>query len=196
PALAASAPAAAPASAAPAPATQTAAGESFIGLPIVPVTATAGGTPVAELYVSAPVTTASTDAAGAHITTTLWMKGEDAADGPLYAAPNGIELGRLDSTAATKAGTPANGWVPVTIQGVVAANAVVKDIGPVWQNAESSYEFTCGACHDLHDPHEHDPAQWATEMVTMAKNANLEPPDAMLILKWLQTESLKPKAGN
>ena len=167
----------------------------LIGLPIVPLAATPGDA-AAELYVSTPVLTTGADADGVHVTVKLSMKGDAAAAGPFYAAPNGIELGRLESAAAAKAGNPANGWVPVEIEGTVATNAVVKDIGPVWQNAESSYEFTCGGCHDLHDPHEHDPAQWATEMVTMAKNANLEPPDAMLILKWLQTKSLKPKAGN
>jgi hypothetical protein len=33
-------------------------------------------------------------------------------------------------------------------------------------------------------------------MATMGKSANLGPADAMLILKWLQTGSLEPKAGN
>jgi len=50
--------------------------------------------------------------------------------------------------------------------------------------------------HDLHDPHDHTAAEWAAEMPTMAKNANLQPADAMPILKWLQTQSLKPKTGN
>jgi len=187
-------PAAAPAAAAP----PSAGGPGFIGQPIVPLAATPGGGAVATLYVSAPVVTVGSDAAGAHVTTKLWMKGDGAAAGPMLAVPDGIELGRLDDPAAAKAtaGTPANGWVPVEIEGIVAANAVVADIEPVWQATEMNYEFTCGSCHDLHDPHDHTAAQWASEMPTMAKNANLQPADAMPILKWLQTQSLKPKTGN
>jgi trimethylamine-N-oxide reductase cytochrome c-type subunit TorC len=187
-------PAAAPAAAAP----PSAGGPGFIGQPIVPLAATPGGGAVATLYVSAPVVTVGSDAAGAHVTTKLWMKGDGAAAGPMFAVPDGIELGRLDDPAAAKAtaGTPANGWVPVEIEGIVAANAVVADIEPVWQATEMNYEFTCGSCHDLHDPHDHTAAQWASEMPTMAKNANLQPADAMPILKWLQTQSLKPKTGN
>jgi trimethylamine-N-oxide reductase cytochrome c-type subunit TorC len=186
------------AAAAPASAPRPAGGQGFIGLPIVPLAATPGGAVIATLYVSAPVVTAGPEPGGIRITAKLWMKGDSAAAGPLFAAPNGIELGRLDDPAAAqaKAGTPADGWIPVAIEGIVAADAVVTDIEPVWQAVEMNYEFTCGACHDLHDPHDHTAAQWASEMPTMAKNANLQPADAMPILKWLQTQSLKPKAGN
>jgi trimethylamine-N-oxide reductase cytochrome c-type subunit TorC len=186
--------AAAPAAAAP----PAAGGQGFIGQPIAPLAATPGGAAVATLYVSAPVVTVGSDTSGAHVTAKLWMKGDGATTGPMFAAPDGIELGRLDDPAAAKAkaGAPTNGWVPVEIEGIVAANAVVADIEPVWQATEMNYEFTCGSCHDLHDPHDHTAAQWASEMPTMAKNANLQPADAMPILKWLQTQSLKPKSGN
>lgn len=195
-AQAAATPSATPAPA-PAPATPAAGGQGFIGQPMVPLTAAPGGATVATLYVSAPVVTVGSDAGATQVTAKLWMKGASASPGPMFAAPNGIELGRLDDPAGAKAtaGPPADGWVLVAIEGSVAADAVVTDLEPVWQAIEMNYQFTCGACHDLHDPHDHTAAQWASEMPTMAKNANLQPVDSLPILKWLQTQSLKPKAG-
>jgi hypothetical protein len=42
----------------------------------------------------------------------------------------------------------------------------------------------------LHAAEAYTPAQWDTEMTTMAKSAHLQPDDAMVLLKWLQTTSL------
>jgi trimethylamine-N-oxide reductase cytochrome c-type subunit TorC len=188
----------APASPPPAAAPAAAGAQSFIGQAVVPLAAAPDGAAVATLYISAPVAVTGSEAGPTRITAKLWMKGDSASPGPMFAAPNGIELGRLTDPAAAKAkaGTATDGWVLVEIEGTVAADAIVADLAPVWQATEETYQFTCGACHDLHDPHDHTAAEWASEMPTMAKNANLQPADAMPILKWLQTQSLKPKAGN
>ena len=199
PVVAAAAPAAgATTAAAPAATPPPAGGQGFISKASVALAAAPGGAVVGTLLVSAPVVTIGTEGVAAHVGAKLWLKGSAVSAGPLYAAPKGIELGRVDdpTAAKAKAGDAVDGFLPVEIEGYVAADAVVASLEPIWKDAEMNYEFTCGACHALHDPHEHTAAEWATEMPTMARNANLQLNDAMPILKWLQTESLKPKSGN
>lgn len=168
----------------------------FVGEATAPLAAAPGGTAFATLYVSTPIAVIGSESGSDHVTATLWMK-EAAASGPLYASPNGIEVGRLDAAPAAnaKAGAPVEGWTPVEIDGYLAADAVVETLEPIWQAAESTYEFTCGGCHALHAAEAYTPAQWSTEMTTMAKSANLRPEDAMFVLKWLQTTSLASHAG-
>jgi nitrate/TMAO reductase-like tetraheme cytochrome c subunit len=174
-------------------ATPTATGtKAFVGESTSPIAATSGGAPFATLDVSTPVFVISTEAGVAHVSARLWMKGDAASSGPLYGAPNGFELGHLDAMPASgaKAGATVDGWTPLDLDGYLAAEAVTATLEPVWQAAESNYQFLCAGCHVLHAAEAYTPAQWDTEMTTMAKSAHLQPDDAMVLLKWLQTTSL------
>ncbi len=161
----------------------------FIGEATTPLGDPSGGAPFATLFVSAPVTVTATEADGSHIVAKLWMKGDAVTAGPLFAAPEGVEVGRLDTPGAAKAGTARDGWIPVELTGTTPPAAVVGNLDATWGAAESTYEFTCAGCHVLHAAEAYTPAQWGTEMSTMAKSANLRPDDAMVLLKWLQTTS-------
>jgi nitrate/TMAO reductase-like tetraheme cytochrome c subunit len=166
--------------------------KAFVGESTSPIAATSGGAPFATLDVSTPVLVISTEAGVAHVSARLWMKGDAASSGPLYGAPNGFELGHLDTMppGAAKAGATIDGWTPIDLDGYLAAEAVTATLESVWQAAESNYEFLCAGCHVLHAAEAYTPAQWDTEMTTMAKSAHLQPDDAMVLLKWLQTTSL------
>jgi trimethylamine-N-oxide reductase (cytochrome c), cytochrome c-type subunit TorC len=171
--------------------------KGFVGVATTQLSATPAAAPFATLYVSTPLAIAASATGVAHVTSRLWLKGDAVSAGPLYAAPGGIQLGRLDSAPPAtnaKAGAADNGWLPLDLNGYLAADAVVDSLEPVWQAAESTYEFTCAGCHVLHAAAAYSPAQWDTEMATMAKSANLRPDDAMFVLKWLQTTSLTSKA--
>ncbi len=196
PAPAASAPASASASApaaapAPAPASAPAAGTVFVSKPFVPITATASGAAMGQLYVSAPLHVLGTEGAQSHVAATLWMKGGADSSGPLFDAPDGIEVGRLENAppANAKPGESRNGYTAVALDTFIASDMLVPDLAPVWADVEQNYEFTCAACHELHAPADLKPEAWPAEMSTMAKSANLSPEDAMLTLKWLQTQS-------
>ena len=165
----------------------------FVGTPSVSLAASPGGGGFATLFVSAPVIRLASDGSGtSHVTASLWMKGA-ATSGVLYVAPNGVDVGRLDSAppANVKPGTASDGWTQVAIDGYLPSSALADTLEPVWAKAKSTYEFSCGSCHGLHAATEYTPLQWSSEMETMARNANLKPDDAILVLKWLQTESLK-----
>ena len=124
----------------------------FIGVATTPLAAAPGGSAFATLYVSAAVVIAGTETDAAHITTRLWMRGDAATPGPLYATPKGVEVGQLDAAPAAHAipGTANNGWTPVEIDGYLAANAVVDSLEPVWRAAEFNYQFICADCHTPH----------------------------------------------
>ena len=117
--------------------------KAFIGEAAAPLSATPGGPPIATLFVSAPVTVTTTEAGASKVVAALWMKAEAVAPGPLFAAPNGVEVGRLDAAANAKAGAARDGWIAVQIDGYVATVTVVGSLEPVWQAAESTYEFSC-----------------------------------------------------
>jgi trimethylamine-N-oxide reductase (cytochrome c), cytochrome c-type subunit TorC len=175
------------------PAPSGAASKAFIGEATVPLAATPGGTPFAVLDVSAPLTAVEIRDGATRITARLWMKG-DTASGVLFTAPDGFEIGRLDNAANAHAETASNGWVPVDLDGYVAAEAVVEQLDPIWDAAEQTYEFSCAGCHVLHPAEAYTPDKWDTEMTTMAKSAHLRPDDAMVLLKWLQTVSFNHQA--
>jgi hypothetical protein len=161
----------------------------YVGVP--PPLTTPEGSTFATLYVSAAVVIAGTEAGVAHVSTNLWMYGDMAASGPLYATPRGFEVGWLDGTTADHAipGTASNGWTPVKLDGYLAANAVVESLESVWRLAASNYQFICADCHALHATGDYSPMQWGMIVTRMATFAKLGPDDTMVILKWLQTTS-------
>ena len=163
----------------------------LIGVATTPLAAAPGGSAFATLYVSAAVVISGTETGAAHITTRLWMRGDAATPGPLYATPKGVEVGKLDAAPAAHAipGAANNGWTPVEIDGYLAANAVVDSLEPVWRAAEFNYQFICADCHTPHAATEYSSMQWGIFMARMAKFAKLPPDDEMFILKWLQTTS-------
>jgi hypothetical protein len=162
----------------------------YVGVATTPLATAPGGSAFATLYVSAAVTIADTEAGMAHVSTNLWMHGDMAVSGPLYATPRGFEVGWLDGTAGHAIpGTVSNGWTPVRIDGYLAANSVVESLESVWRIAEFSYQFICADCHSLHATEDYSPMQWGTIVNRMATFAKLGPDDTMVILKWLQTTS-------
>lgn len=166
------------------------AGQSgFIGIATATLSAKPGEAPIATLFVSAPVTVTAIDANGVHVTSRLWMKADAQQAGPLYGAPDGFEKGRLFAANSARRGAAVNNWVPMTLDGVVAPGALAATLDQAWLAAETTYEFTCAACHVLHPANAYTPAKWDAEMVVMGPNAHLPPDDAMVLLKWLQTES-------
>ncbi len=179
----------------PAALSATAGSRAFVGEAAAPLSATPGGPPIVTLFVSAPVTVTATETGASKIHGEFWMKTDVLAPGPLFAAPNGVEVGRLDTAVNAKAGVARDGWLAVQIEGYVAAGAVVGSLEPVWQAAESTYEFSCAGCHGLHPAEAYTPAQWNTEMTSMAKSAHLRPDEAMFLLKWLQTTSFDRRAS-
>ena len=72
----------------------------LIGVATTPLAAAPGGSAFATLYVSAAVVISGTETGAAHITTRLWMRGDAATPGPLYATPKGVEVGQLDAAPA------------------------------------------------------------------------------------------------
>jgi hypothetical protein len=169
---------------------------AFIALPTVPLAASAGGLAFGTLYVSAPVHTATADGT-THVTARFWMKGDAGASGPLFDAPNGIEVGRIDNAPPANARPDGqrDGYTALAIDGFVPADAVADKLQPIWDGAEQSYEFSCGGCHQLYAASAYSPDEWAAEMASMASSANLRPEDAMLLLKWLQTTARAGQAG-
>ena len=169
----------------------------FVCKAVAPLAAASGDQPFARLYVSAAVTVLAVAPSATHVKARFWMKGDAVQAGNLYAAPGGIEIGRLDALpgGAVASSETRDGWTAVGLDGVLPSDTVVESLQPVWQTVESNYSFTCGGCHALYAPATHPPAQWATEMETMAKSANLGPDDAMMILKWLQTTSAADGTG-
>jgi hypothetical protein len=163
----------------------------FIGVATTPLATAPGGSAFATLYVSAAIVISGMETGAAHITTKLWMRGDAATPGPLYATPKGVEVGQLDAapTAHAIPGTANNGWTPVQIDGYLAANAVVDSLEPVWRAAEFNYQFICADCHTPHAATEYSSMQWGIFMARMAKFAKLQPDDEMFMLKWLQTTS-------
>jgi hypothetical protein len=169
----------------------------FVGVATTPLAATRGGPAFATLYVSAPVTTIGTDtgigteAGTTHVTTRLWMHGDAADSGPLYTTPMGVEVGWLDAAGPVHpiAGPASNGWTPVEIDGYLAEAATVSNLDSIWRTAESDYRLICAGCHVAHRPQDYSSMQWGIVVARMAKFAKLEPGDAMVILKWLQTTS-------
>ncbi|MDJ0932307.1 hypothetical protein [Breoghania sp.] len=79
--------------------------------------------------------------------------------------------------------------MPVHVTGFVRADAVTDDMEVAWMNAEMTYQFTCGACHELHAPDDFSPQEWISQMQSMVWNANMRSADALMVLKWLQTKS-------
>jgi hypothetical protein len=165
--------------------------KKFVGVASTPLAASPGGPAFATLYVSAAVVVAGTKAGAAHVSTRLWMRGNAATPGPLYNAPEGVEVGSLEAAPAVHAtaGTASNGWTPVEIDGYLAAKAVVDSLDPVWQATKFNYEFVCADCHVPHRPEDYSSMQWGIFMARMAKFAKLQPDDEMVTLKWLQTTS-------
>ena len=178
-----------PSSAAAAPAST--AMKRYVGVPTTPLTTAPEGSTFATLYVSAAVVIAGTEAGVAHVSTNLWMYGDMAASGPLYATPRGFEVGWLDGTTAGHAipGTASNGWTPVKFDGYLAANAVVESLRQFGGIAEFNYQFICADCHSLHATENYSPMQWGMIVTRMTTFAKLGPDDTMVILKWLQTTS-------
>jgi len=168
---------------------------TFIGKPMAPMAAAAGAPAFATLYVSAPVAVVAQAGAATHITAKLWMKGEAPSVGPLFTARDGLEIGRLTVAANAKPGLTASGWTQVTLDGFVAADAVVPALDSVWDDADTLYQFNCGACHQLYPPIAYSPTQWQTELATMATSSHLRPDETVLLLKWLQTSAVAASGG-
>jgi hypothetical protein len=163
----------------------------FVGVSAAPLDGAPGGPAFATLYVSAGFVIDGAAAGAAHIGMRLWMHGTAAEPGPLYTAPMGVEVGRLDvaPTAHAVAGAAVKGWVPVEIDGWLAAKAIVDNLDPIWETTEFDYEFVCSDCHTPHAAVEYSSMQWGIIMARMAKMAKLRPDEELLILKWLQTTS-------
>ena len=163
----------------------------YVGVAATPIASAPGGPAFATLYVSAPVTMVGTEGRTTHVISKLWIYGDAAASGPLYAAPQGVEVGRLDAVRASRAiaGTDGNGWNLIEIEGYLPTDAVVDNLMFVWRLAEFNYQTICADCHLLHAAQEYSSIQWGAIVPRMAKNAKLGPAEAMVILKWLQTTS-------
>lgn len=63
------------------------------------------------------------------------------------------------------------------------------------EHGRTCYIRSCGACHSLHSPAEHTPAEWKTLFAEMAGKANLSPTDSTSILAYLTVAS-KPLAAH
>ena len=124
----------------------------YVGVAATPIASAPGGPAFATLYVSAPVTMVGTEARTTHVISKLWIYGDAAASGPLYAAPQGVEVGRLDAVRASRAiaGTDGNGWNLIEIEGYLPTDAVVDNLMLVWRLAEFNYQTICADCHSLH----------------------------------------------
>ena len=98
----------------------------FVGVAAAPLAPAPGGSAFATLYVSAPIVIVGVEADTAHVTARLWMHGNAADPGPLYTAPMGVEVGRLDATppAHTIPGKASKGWTLVEINGYLTARAI------------------------------------------------------------------------
>jgi hypothetical protein len=163
----------------------------YVGVATTTIASAPGGSAFATLYVSAAVVMTGTEAGTAHVTSRLWIYGDAAASGPLYTAPQGVEVGRIDAVGAVHAisGMTRNGWTLIEIEGCLPADAVVDSLEPVWRTAEFNYQFICADCHSPHAAKNYSSMQWCIIMSRMAKNAKLGSDEAMVILKWLQTTS-------
>jgi hypothetical protein len=163
----------------------------FVGVAAAPLAAVPGGSAFATLYVSAPVVIAGADAYSAHVTARLWVHGDPADPGPLYTAPMGVEVGRLNATLSVNAipSKVSKGWTLVEINGYLAAGTIVDTLDPIWEKTEFDYEFVCSDCHTPHAAAEYSSMQWGIIMARMGKFAKLQPDEELFILKWLQTAS-------
>jgi hypothetical protein len=163
----------------------------FVGVAAAPLVPAPGGSAFATLYVSAPIVIVGVEADTAHVTARLWMHGDATDPGPLYTAPMGVEVGRLDATPSVHAipGNARKGWTLVEINGYLAARAIVDTLDPIWEMTEFNYEFVCSDCHTPHAAAEYSSMQWGIIMARMARFAKLQPDEELFILKWLQTTS-------
>lgn len=67
---------------------------------------------------------------------------------------------------------------------------LAKDTSKLW-NVEKEKFQTCGACHNLHTPHEFSANQWPKMVKTMQANAGLTNKEVKNLSTYLQYEAIK-----
>lgn len=67
---------------------------------------------------------------------------------------------------------------------------LLKDIKNLWNVEKEKFQI-CGACHNLHSPHEFTANQWPKMVKTMQENAGLTNKEVKNLSTYLQYETIK-----